>query len=163
MARINRIIPTFFMAASLVLLLGLGGLHGDHGGHDHSHSHSHTHAHTHDNGITHTHGHTHAGHNCGAGFTDHDDEPTGEVIASAPAEHSDHHCCHEDHSHATPVYVFTQTGPRWQDQLDLAPCALPELWQPMAVVSPKAKPIPPPPRAGPGDPLSQLRTVVLLT
>lgn len=118
-----------------------------------SESHGHTHAHTHD-GYTHTHWHMHA-------------EPEGDCGQTllTVIEPDDPHdcCCHFDHSHPAPLYALTETGQRWDDRSASMSHPLPDLWQPMATMPMPQEPIPPPPRAGTGDPLSQLRTVVLLT
>lgn len=159
MARKSCVIPTCLAIASLMLLLAFGGLNTESGCHEAAHSHSHSHAQNHVGG-THTHTHNHAEHGCGVANWD-----ASDLSISETATLLDPHacCCHCDHSHATPVYVLTDSGLRGQGQLPLVPCPLPDLWQPMSAMSTPESSLPPPPRLLPSDSLSQLRTVVLLT
>lgn len=156
-------IPTLLAIAGICLLLLGGGLNvaADH----HTATGPHGHAHTHF-GPAHAHG-VHAGGDQDlaegyafvqdAGGCDHP------VFAAALLLSPHHGCCHEDHSHPSPVFALTVTGSRWDDHLPSLSCPLPDLWQPTVMASPVIQPMPPPPRGCPGDPISQLRTVVMLT
>lgn len=145
-------IPLLFLIASLGLILSAGGLQTAYAEVP-SESHGHAHEHAHD-GYTHTHWYMHAG----------PEGDCGQTLLTA-TESDDQHdcCCHFDHSHSAPLYALTETGQRWDDHSASMSHPLPDLWQPVATMSPLSEPIPPPPCDGPGESLSQLRTVVLLT
>ena len=160
MARNRCVIPTCLAIAGLMLMLAVGGLKTASGCHEGAHTQGHTHhTHNHDNG-THTHAHSRAEHGCRAGNRDASDLLMSAAVTALDLHHC---CCHCDHSHTIPTYALTDSEPRGQAQLPLAPCPLPDLWQPMSAMSWPEASLPPPPRVGPADPLSQLRTVVLLT
>ena len=155
-------ISTLFAVAGMLAMLSVGGL--QHAGVDRAlgDSHSHTHYHTHD-GSTHAHGHHHGGHQVRDRFVASDKGDCEYAVVEVHLPSDPHHgCCHEDHSHPSPVFV-TVTSSRWDDRLAPLSFPHPDLWQPVAFTSPVIQPIPPPPRGCLGDPISQLRTVVMLT
>lgn len=153
-------ISTLFAIAGLLSMLAIGGLKG--GGADAAVSDSHYHSYS---GSTLAHGHNHDGFRGAGRVVVSDEGGCGHIVGSLHLPNDPNHCCiccHEDHSHHASVFALTVTGPRWDEQIPSSSCPLPALWQREPMYLSVIRPMPPP-LDSPGDPISQLRTVVMLT
>lgn len=163
----TRAIPILCMLASIMMLLAMGGVDwngapraasGSHG-----HTHRHAHGYSHDaSTLSHVHAHPEMMscrvlRNTGESLCVLDD------CAADSTSHPHHHCCHEDHSHPTLVFTIVMSGSFWDEHIPSLSSPLPDLWQPAALDWPVIRPSYHPLRGGPGDTVSKLRTVVMLT